>query len=159
MSGTRRTFWLLLLLPSYAAHGQDRVGVPAGFAGKWVCQAPVSGYNLPVPVIPGQAPSTARMTTPPSTVIVTFTLREDGTYDAPNARGHYSFNAATKTIDWFDGLHRQQFSKTELSRRANGAPALSLILNQQRYYGCFLSKESGPGETPAAAPRQATLHQ
>ena len=117
------------------------------FAGNWVCQAAVPGYNLPVPVIPGQAPSMGRMTTPPSTVVIKFSLGVDGTYEAQNARGHYSFNAAKKTLDWLDGLHREEFSKTELSRRSNGAPALSLIANH-RYYGCFLTKTpgaSGPG--------------
>ena len=81
------------------------------------------------------------MTTPPSVVVIKFRLEADGTYTAANAKGHYTFHAPEKTIDWLDGLHREQFSKTEVSRRSNGAPALSLIANR-RYYGCFLAKPS-----------------
>ena len=147
MLRTIAIFWILLLT-SFPVHGQNRAagstdaaaGVPAEYSGKWVCQSAVPGYNLPFPVTSGPAPSTQRMSTPPSTVVITFTLNTDGTYQAPNARGHYSFHVIDKTIDWLDGLHREQFSKTELSRRSTGEPALHLHANQ-RYYGCFLSQE------------------
>src|SRR5689334_22619279 len=85
-----RTSWIVLLA-AHAVHAQNRGpaepvdrnrGVPVEFAGNWVCQAAVPGYNLPVPVIPGQAPSMGRMTTPPSTVVIKFTLGVDGTYEA-----------------------------------------------------------------------------
>jgi len=144
----------IFLLAWSPVRGQNRAaatpsdsgaGVPAEYSGKWVCQSAVPGYNLPFPVASGPTPSTQRMSTPPSTVVITFTLNTDGTYQAPNARGHYSFHATDKTIDWLDGLHREQFSKTELSRRSNGAPSLSLHANQ-RYYGCFLAKESNAPE-------------
>lgn len=141
--GRSRGLSLIALLASPIVHGQN--GVPGEFAGKWVCQSAVPGYNLP---IPGRDPSTERMTTPPSTVVLTFNLSTDGTYEAPNAKGRYVYHAADKTIDWVDGLHRERFSKTRLSRRANGAPALSFIANQ-RYYGCFLS--AGSKDTPSAS--------
>jgi tetratricopeptide (TPR) repeat protein len=128
-------------------------GVPVEYAGDWVCQSAVAGYNLPVPVVPGQAPSTERMTTPPSTVVIKFTLAADGTYQAANAKGHYSFHAADKSIDWVDGLHRERFSNTKLSRRSNGEPSLSFTANQ-RYYGCYLSKGPGPG-TPGPKSSEA----
>jgi len=126
-----------MLVASSTVHGQDRpagrmdgTGVPAEYAGKWTCQASMPGYNLP------------GVSTPPTTIVMTFNLRTDGTYDAPNAKGHYRFHSAQKTIEWLDGLHRERFSKTELSRRANGLPALSLIANK-RYFGCFLTKKPG----------------
>src|SRR5260221_6377676 len=99
------------------------------------------GYNLPTPVVTGQGPSMGRMTTPPSVVLIKFRLDADGTYAAANVKGRYSFNPAGKTIDWLDGLHHEQFSQTNVSRRSNGAPALSLIANK-RYYGCYLAKTS-----------------
>ena len=126
--------WIVLLV-SCAASAQDRTadsvqkstGVPAEYVGNWVCQSVIPGYNLP------------GLSTPPSAVVIKFRLNADGIYTAANAKGRYSFNPAKKTIDWLDGLHREQFSKTEVSRRSNGAPALSLIANR-RYFGCFLAK-------------------
>jgi hypothetical protein len=150
----------LLLLASLGLHAQTRdvaasldngKGVPSEFTGNWVCQTSVPGYNLPTPVITGQAPSTGRMTTPPSTVVIKFTLRADGTYEAANGSGHYSFRAADKTIDWLDGLHRQSFTNTKLSRRSNGAPSLSVIANR-RYYGCFLSNAPGTSKPNSNEP-------
>lgn len=150
MRGVERIVWSVLLI-SAAVHAQERVatdsverrsGVPTEYAGDWVCQSGVTGYNLPVPVVPGQAPSTQRMTTPPSTVVIKFTLDADGTYRAANVAGHYAYRAADKSISWVDGLHREQFSNTKLSRRSNGAPSLSFTANQ-RYYGCYLAKAQG----------------
>ncbi len=124
MGGAKLIVWSVLVASS-AVHAQDRVtanvveqrsSVPAEYAGDWVCQSAVAGYNLPVPVVPGQAPSTQRMTTP-------------------------------------DGLHREQFSNTKLSRRSDGAPSLSFTANQ-RYYGCYLSKglgTPGPKSSDAAS--------
>ena len=66
-----------------------------------------------------------RMTTPPSVVVIKFRLDTDETCTAANAKGHYAFHAAEKTIDWLDGIHREQFSKTEISRRSNGAPRVA----------------------------------
>lgn len=161
MGGAKLIVWSVLVASS-AVHAQDRVtanvveqrsSVPAEYAGDWVCQSAVAGYNLPVPVVPGQAPSTQRMTTPPSMVVIKFTLAEDGTYQAANATGHYSFHAADKGISWVDGLHREQFSNTKLSRRSDGAPSLSFTANQ-RYYGCYLSKglgTPGPKSSDAAS--------
>lgn len=143
-----------VLLPVSGARGQadpPRAGVPAEYAGDWVCQSAVPGYNLPVPVIPGQAPSTGRMTTPPSTVVLKFTLAADGGYEGAGAKGHYAFHPAPKSIEWLDGPYRQQFSNTQVSRRSNGAPALSLHANN-RYYGCFLAKASGAAGREAGAP-------
>jgi tetratricopeptide (TPR) repeat protein len=162
MDGAKLIIWWVLAVSS-AVHAQDRVtanvveqrsSVPAEYAGDWVCQSAVAGYNLPMPVVPGQAPSTQRMTTPPSTVVIKFTLAGDGTYQAANARGHYSFHAADKSISWVDGLHREQFSNTKVSRRSDGAPSLSFTASQ-RYYGCYLSKGLGrPG--PKSSDRAST---
>jgi hypothetical protein len=145
----RCLIWIVLLTSLVAPaqnraddSGHEGTGVPAEYEGNWVCQSAVPGYNLPTPVIPGQAPSLGRMTTPPSVVVIKFRLDPDGTYAAANAKGHYAFHAAEKTIDWLDGLHHEQFSKTKLGRRSNGASALSLIANR-RYYGCFLAKPPG----------------
>jgi Flp pilus assembly protein TadD len=161
MRGLKRIAWSVLVI-SAAVHAQDRVatdsvertsGMPTEYAGDWVCQSAVAGYNLPVPVVPRQAPSTQRMTTPPSTVVIKFTLDADGTYRAANAAGRYAFHAADKSISWVDGLHREQFSNTKLSRRSNGAPSLSLTANK-RYYGCYLAKAqrtSGPKSSDAAS--------
>ena len=114
-------------------------GVPSEYAGDWVCQTSVPGYNLPAPVITGQAPSGARITTPPSVAVIKFRLAADGTYEADNGKGRYSYDPASKAVDWLDGAHHGRFSKTTLSKRSNGAPAIGLISNR-RYYGCFLSK-------------------
>lgn len=132
-----RHLFCIMLMASRALYGQTRsadktagTGVPPEYAGKWTCQAARPGYNLP------------GFRTPPTTIVMTFGLSADGTYDAPNAKGHYLFHAAEKTIDWLDGLHHERLSKTELTRRSNGAPALSLIANK-RHFGCFLSNSSG----------------
>jgi tetratricopeptide (TPR) repeat protein len=146
--GDARGLPLIVLLTSFPVNAQN--GVPGEFAGRWVCQSGVPGYNLP---IPGRNPSTERMTTPPSTLVITFSLRTDGTYEAPNASGRYVYDAARDTIEWLDGLHRERFSKTHLSRRSNGAPALSLTANK-RYFGCFLS--DGAKSTPGGSARQSS---
>ena len=159
MRGVKRIVWSVLVI-SAAVYAQDRVatdsverrsGVPTEYAGDWVCQSAVAGYNLAVPVAPGQAPSTQRMTTLPSTVVIKFTLDADGTYRAANAAGHYVFQAADKSISWVDGLHRERFSNTKLARRPNGEPSLSFTANQ-RYYGCYLAKALG---TSGPKPRDA----
>ena len=161
MRAVKPIAWSVLVI-SAAVHAQDRVatdsverrsGVPTEYTGDWVCQSAVAGYNLPVPVAPGQAPSTQRMTTPPSTVVIKFTLDADGTYRAANAAGHYAFHAADKSISWVDGLHRERFFNTKLARRSNGEPSLSFTANQ-RYYGCYLAKAqrtSGPKSSDAAS--------
>ena len=126
---------------SATVHWASGVGVPAQYSGKWVCQSAVPGYNLPFPNASGPAPSTQRMTTPPSTAVLTFTLHPDGTYEAPNARGHYSYHGTNKRIDWLDGLYQHQFSGTELSNRSNGEPALEFHAFE-RYFGCYLAEPS-----------------
>jgi hypothetical protein len=122
-----------------SADRMDGAGVSAEYAGKWTCQAGMPGYNLP------------GVSTPPTTIVMTFSIYTDGTYDAPNTRGHYLFHSAQKTIEWLDGLHRERFSKTELARRSNGAPSLSLIANQRRF-GCFLSRTPGTSAPIASQP-------
>ena len=143
--------WIALLvsLTSFEVCAQN--GVPPDFAGKWVCQSSRPGYNLP---IPNRDPSTERMTTAPVTVVITFFLQANGIYEAAKSKGRYSFWADSMAIDWLDGPHKERFSKTRLSRRSNGAPALSLIANQ-RYYGCFLAGGSEGGVGPAVSRSEA----
>src|SRR6185295_18585563 len=79
-------------------------------------------------------------------VAIKINLKPDGTYEAPNARGHYSFDAATNAITWLDGLHHEKFTKTEIDRRPNGAPSMHFQM-LQRYWGCFKSETGSAVKT------------
>ncbi len=68
-----------------------------------------------------------------------FTLRADGTYEASNTKGTYSFDPSTKTVTWVDGPHHGALTKTKLGQRAKGAPTIGFVMNK-RYYGCFMPK-------------------
>jgi hypothetical protein len=128
-------------LVSQAQTGPDEKvsGVPEVYAGNWICQSAVPGYNVrPWHADPSQ-PLTGNLTTPPSVQILKFALRTDGTYESARGNGHYAFDRATNTIDWLDGPHQREFSKTQLGRRDDGAAKIGLTLNN-RYYGCFMPK-------------------
>ena len=51
-----------------------------------------------------------------------FVLMADGTYEASNTKGHYSFDSATNAITWLDGPHQKVITKTQIGKRENGAP-------------------------------------
>jgi hypothetical protein len=112
-------------------------GVPPRYAGSWVCQSAQPGYNITPPHADPSRPATSTLRTPPTVVVHKFTLGTDGTYEASNARGTYSFDPATKAITWLAGPHLGTVTKTELSQRANGAPSIGFVLSN-RYYGCFM---------------------
>lgn len=126
-----------------AQHGstesEKKKGVPEEYAGNWVCQTFQPGYNILRPHADLSRPHTDTMSTPSTVVVLKFSLRKDGTYEAPNAKGHYSFDSATKTITWLDGPHEKTMTKTELGKRENGAPKMGFVMNK-RYYGCFKPK-------------------
>jgi hypothetical protein len=139
---------IMLILPTAAKPQRTRSverpvnsatkGLPQEYTGQWVCQTAVPGQTMihsTVNVNTGVLEQTTTTTTP-GVVAVKFNLKGDGTYEAPNARGHYSFDAATNGITWLDGLHQEKFSKTEIGKRANGAPSLHFIM-LKRYWGCF----------------------
>ncbi|HKQ72554.1 MAG TPA: hypothetical protein VJ810_02425 [Blastocatellia bacterium] len=110
-------------------------GVPEEYAGNWVCQTFMPGYNILLP----NGGMTNKATTPSTVVVLKFALKTDGVYEASNAKGHYSFDSATKAITWLDGPHQKTFTKTQIGKRENGAPKMGFVLNK-RYYGCFMSK-------------------
>jgi hypothetical protein len=114
-------------------------GVPEQYAGNWVCQTYQPGYNVLRPHADLSQPQTDTMRTPSTVVVVKFSLRTDGTYEASNTKGHYSFDSATKAITWLDGPHQNAITKTQIGKRENGAPKIGFVLNK-RYYGCFMSK-------------------
>jgi hypothetical protein len=145
-----KQFLILLLvaasaISSYSVNPQKSVddpaakGVPDPYAGNWICQTAVPGYNILPPHADPSQPATNKMSTPPTTVVVKFSLKTDGTYTAQNSKGHYSFDSATKQIAWLDGPHQKTFSKTQIGKRDNGAPKLGFVMGK-RYYGCYLKK-------------------
>src|SRR5215510_5895118 len=62
------------------------------------------------------------MSTPSTVMIMKFVLKADGTYEASNTKGHYSFDSATNAITWLDGPHQKVITKTQIGKRENGAP-------------------------------------
>ena len=112
-------------------------GVPVQYAGKWVCQSVAPGYNIRPPYADPSQPMTDKMTTPATVTVIKFSLKADGTYEAPNTKGHYSFDPATKAITWLDGLHQKTFTKTLVGKRTNGAPKIAFTM-LKRYWGCFM---------------------
>jgi hypothetical protein len=122
-----------------SAENQRAKGVPEQYAGNWVCQTYMPGYNILLPNADMSQPQTNKTTTPSTVAVLKFSLRADGAYEAPNAKGHYSFDQATKAITWLDGPYQKSITKTQIGRRENGAPKMGFVLNK-RYYGCFMSK-------------------
>ena len=122
-----------------SAENQRAKGVPEQYAGNWVCQTYVPGYNILLPNADMAQPQTSKTTTPSTVAVLKFSLRTDGVYEASNAKGHYSFDPATKAITWLDGPHQKTFTKTQIGKRENGAPKMGFVLNK-RYYGCFMPK-------------------
>lgn len=112
-------------------------GVPEQYAGRWICQSVAPGYNLRPPYADTSRPMTDKMTTPSTVAVIKFSLKTDGTYEAANAKGHYSFNPATKAITWLDGLHQKTFTKTQIGKRSNGAPKMGFTM-LKRYWGCHM---------------------
>lgn len=115
-----------------SAQGGTMRGVPEAYVGSWVCQTFQPGYNLMLPN------SGTMVTTPSSVIVQKFSLRADGTYETPSARGHYSYDPGTNSIAWLDGPHKA-LTKTELSKRKNGESSVGFVMNR-RYYGCFKPK-------------------
>jgi hypothetical protein len=122
-----------------SAENQRAKGVPEQYAGNWVCQTSMPGYNILMPNADMSQPQTNKTTTPSTVAVLKFSLRTDGVYEATNAKGHYSFDTATKAITWLDGPHQKSITKTQVGGRENGAPKMGFVLNK-RYYGCFISK-------------------
>ena len=121
------------------AENQRPKGVPEQYAGNWVCQTFMPGYNILLPNADMSQPMTNKASTPSTVVVLKFSLRRDGVYEASNKKGRYSFDPATKAITWLDGPHHKAITKTEIGKRENGAPKMGFVLNE-RYYGCFMSK-------------------
>ena len=122
---------------SAAKVNQTPRGVPEQYAGRWVCQSLSPGYNIRPPHADLSQPMNDKMTTPSTVAVVKFSLKADGTYEAPNGKGRYSFDPATKAITWLDGSHQKSFTKTQIGKRPNGAPKLGFIM-LKRYWGCFM---------------------
>jgi hypothetical protein len=122
-----------------SAENQRAKGVPEQYAGNWVCQTYMPGYNILLPNADMSQPQTNKTTTPSTVAVLKLSLRTDGVYEAPNAKGHYSFDPATKAIAWLDGPYQKSITKTQMGKRENGAPKMGFVLNK-RYYGCFMAK-------------------
>jgi len=116
-----------------SSENQRPKGVPEQYAGNWVCQTFQPGYNI---LLPNQTTNT---TTPSTVMVLKFSLKTDGVYEASGSKGHYSFDSATKGITWLDGPHQKTITKTQVGKRKNGEPSLEFIMNK-RYYGCFKPK-------------------
>jgi len=132
-----------LVNPQKGNTGQKAKGVPEQYAGNWVCQTSMPGYNLLPPNADLSRPATSRITTPPTVAVLKLSLKSDGSYEALNAKGHYAFDSETKSISWLDGPNQKTITKTELSKRKNGDPAMGFIFNK-RYYGCYMPKSQRP---------------
>jgi hypothetical protein len=122
-----------------SAENQRAKGVPEQYAGNWVCQTYVPGYNILLPNADMSQPQTNKTTTPSTVAVLKFSLRTDGVYEASNAKGHYSFDPATNAITWLDGPHQKTITKTQIGKRESGAPKMGFVLNK-RYYGCFMPR-------------------
>ena len=122
-----------------SAENQRPKGVPEQYAGNWVCQTFMPGYNILLPGADMSQPQTNKTTTPGTVAVLKFSLKTGGVYEASNAKGHYSFDPATKAITWLDGPHQKSITKIQIGKRENGAPKMGFVLNK-RYYGCFMSK-------------------
>jgi len=122
-----------------SSENQRAKGVPEQYAGNWVCQTYMPGYNILLPNADMSQPQTNKTSTPSTVAVLKFSLKTDGVYEASNAKGHYSFDPATKAITWLDGPHQKSITKTQIGKRDNGAPKMGFVLNK-RYYGCFMSK-------------------
>ena len=120
-----------------SAKNKEPKGVPEQYVGKWVCQSVAPGYNIRPPHADPSQPATDKMTTPSGVAVIKFSLKADGTYEAPNAKGHYSFDGETKAITWLDGQHQKTFTKTQIGKRSNGAPKIGFVM-LKRYWGCFM---------------------
>jgi hypothetical protein len=123
-----------------SAENQRAKGVPEQYAGNWVCQTFMPGYNILLPSADMSQPQTNKTTTPSTVAVLKITLRTDGVYEASNAKGHYSFDAATKAITWIDGPYQKSITKTQIGKRENGASKMGFVFNK-RYYGCFMPKQ------------------
>jgi len=121
------------------AENQRAKGVPEQYAGNWVCQTYMPGYNILLPNADMSQPQTNKASAPSTVAVLKFSLKTDGVYEASNAKGHYSFDPATKAITWLDGPHQKSITKIQIGKRENGAPKMGFVLNK-RYYGCFMSK-------------------
>lgn len=121
------------------AENQRAKGVPEQYAGNWVCQTFMPGYNILLPSADMSQPQTNKASTPSTVVVLKFSLRTDGVYEASSGKGHYSFDSEKKAITWLDGPHQKTITKTQIGKRENGAPKMGFVLNK-RYYGCFMSK-------------------
>jgi hypothetical protein len=69
-----------------SAENQRAKGVPEQYAGNWVCQTYMPGYNIFLPNADMSQPQTNKTTTPSSVAVLKFSLRSDGVYEAPNAK-------------------------------------------------------------------------
>lgn len=118
---------------------QEPKGVPEPYAGKWICQTSMPGYNILLPSADPSQPQTNKTTTPPTVMLLKFSLKADGSYESADGKGHYSYNDTTKSITWLDGPHEKKMTKTQLSKRDNNAVKIGLVFNR-RYYGCFMPK-------------------
>jgi len=105
-----------------SAENQRAKGVPEQYAGNWVCQTYMPGYNILLPNADMSQPQTNKTSTLSTVAVLKFSLRTDGVYEASNAKGHYSFDPATKAITWLDGPHQKSITKTQIGKRDNGAP-------------------------------------
>lgn len=119
-----------------AGTGQNS-SVPETYAGNWVCQTAVAGYNIRPPHAEQSQPQTNTMRTPPTVAVRKFSLAADGTYETAQGKGRYAYDAETQNLSWLDGPHKA-FTRTQLGRRDNGAPRIGFVVDR-RYYGCFLS--------------------
>src|SRR5262245_57174972 len=78
-----------------SADNPEPKGVPEQYAGNWVCQTFQPGYNILRPHADPSRPQTDKISTPSTVAVLKFSVKMDGTYETPSAKGHYSFNSVT----------------------------------------------------------------
>jgi hypothetical protein len=125
--------------PQVASTDTTANGLAKQYAGNWICRSVRPGYTAQ----PWINDLSSRRTTAPMLAELRFSLRADGTYEAPDAKGRYSLDPATKAITWLDGPYQQALTKTVAKKRDDGTPSLGLV-RDQRYYGCFMAARRGP---------------
>ena len=113
-------------------------GLAKQYAGDWICRSVRPGLTTQ----PWIGDPSSRRSTPTRLWELRFSLRADGTYQAPDAKGRYSLDPATKAITWLDGPYKKALTETQTEKRKDGTPSMGLV-KDGAYYGCFMAERRG----------------
>ena len=130
---------LLVVVTRVASTDTTAKGVAKQYAGDWICRSVRPGLTTQ----PWIGDPSSRRSTPTRLWELRFTLRPDGTYHAPDAKGRYSLDPATKAVTWLDGPYKKALTETQAEKGSDGKPSMGLV-KDGAYYGCFLAELPKP---------------